>query len=94
MPAILKTRLTEAGNIYAGPGQLHWLILENESDGVKYVLLNDATSSTTGEVIKFRMPASRTITHNFTPPIPFSTGIRIGTFEHANTRVVGGYNPL
>jgi len=91
MIACKKTRLTAAGNISDKPAMLHWILVENQDDSARHITLNDATSGATGEIIKLRVPASRTIPFYFDPPMSFNTGIRISAFEHANTRVVGGY---
>lgn len=91
MIACKKTRLTAAGNIVATPAMLHWLIIENPNSSKRHCTLNDATSGTTGEVIKFHIPSQSTQPFYFDPPMPFTTGIRFSAFGHADTRVVGGY---
>ena len=91
MIACKKTRLTEAGNIVGHSAMLHWILFENTETSAYSATLNDATSSTTGEVIKLSAPASTTIVIPFDPPMPFLIGIRISAFGHANVRIVGGY---
>ena len=92
MLAVKKTRLTAAGNICAYPAMLHWLIVTNWDGDPRHVVLNDATSGTTGEVSKFYVASDRTEVFSFNPPIPCSTGIRIGTFEESAMEVTGGYS--
>ncbi len=92
MVAINKTRLTAAGNIFASPGQLHWLIISNPDSSTRHATLHDATSGTTGEVAKFYTPAAQTKVYTFNPPIPFTTGIRIGNIEDSDTIITGGYS--
>ena len=86
------TRLTTAGDIYAGGGSLHWLIGQNSAGNAYYFILNDAASGTSGDVAKFVVPANETKVWSFNPPIPFTTGIRIGTIESTNIYVTGGYS--
>ncbi len=92
MPDIQKTRLTAAGNILARAGVLHWLIISNANSSMRHCTLHDATSGTTGEVVKFYNAPERTVVHKFNPPIPFSTGIRIGNIEHSDIIITGGYS--
>jgi len=91
MIACKKTRLTAAGNIVGASAMLHWLMVENPNSSIRHITLNDAASGATGEIIKFHQPAQRTMLYTFDPPMPFLNGIRISAFEHADTRVVGGY---
>jgi len=86
------TRLTEAGNIKASPGMLHWLIVYNNDGDPRYVILNDATSGTGSEVATFKVASKRTEVFNFNPPIALGVGIRIGTFEESAMEVTGGYS--
>ena len=89
---IQKTRLTAAGNILGRPGVLHWLIISNPDSSTRHATLHDATSGTTGEVHKFYTQSARTTVYAFNPPIPFSTGIRIGAIEDSDTVITGGYS--
>jgi len=91
MIACKKTRLTAAGNISAKPAMLHWILVENQDNDTRYVILNDATSGTGEEVIKLGVPSKQTKPFYFDPPIPFNTGIRVGTFEESAMVVLGGY---
>ena len=91
MIACKKTRLTTAGNICATPAMLHWLLVENPNSSNRHITLHDDNDGTSDEVIKFHIPAQRTLPFYFDPPMPFDVGIRVGAFEHSDTRVVGGY---
>lgn len=91
MIACKKTRLTGAGNIVGHSAMLHWLLVENPNSSIRHITLHDDNDGTTGEIIKFHIPAQRTEPFYFDPPMPFLVGIRIGAFEHSDTRVVGGY---
>lgn len=86
------TRLTAAGNIKAGDGLLHWLIVYNNDAATKHVILNDATSGTGSEVATFKVATKLTRVFNFSPPIALNVGIRIGTFEATGMEVTGGYD--
>ena len=92
MIGVKYVRLTAAGNIYAYPGKLHWLIATNPSSGIRHFTLHDATSGTTGEVHKFYIPIQSTKVFSFDPPMVLNTGIRIGAIEHADTVITGGFS--
>jgi len=72
-------KLTAAGNIRAAAGKLTSLIVANPSSGNLVVIVNDAITSTTGEVFQVSVIAYDTKVLNFNPPLPFATGIRCGT---------------
>jgi len=71
--------LTAAGNIRAAAGKLTSLIVANPSSGTLVVKVNDAITSTTGEVFQVSVIAYDTKQLIFNPPMPFATGIRCGT---------------
>ncbi|KKM60903.1 hypothetical protein LCGC14_1537090 [marine sediment metagenome] len=89
--ACKTTRLTSAGNIKASGGILYWLIATNPSSSIRHFTLHNATSGTSGEVHKFRIPVESTKVFSFDPPISMGTGIRIGAIEHNETVITGGY---
>lgn len=74
-----STKLTGAGNIYASPGGLSSLTVNNPTGGVLTVKLNNATSGTGSEILQVTVPANDFRHMNWTPPLKFSTGIRCGT---------------
>ncbi|KKN60918.1 hypothetical protein LCGC14_0527170 [marine sediment metagenome] len=92
MLGVKWTRLTSAGNILAGPGLLHWLVVSNPDSSTRHITLNDAISGTGSEVHKFHTPSARTVVYPFDPPISLNVGIRIGAFEDSDTVVLGGYS--
>lgn len=87
----LTTRLTAAGNIKATAGKLFWLVITNSNTSKRYCILHDDNDGTADEIIRFIIPAQTTLPFNFDPPIPCDTGIRIGTIEHSEVIVTGGY---
>ena len=72
-------KLTAAGNIRAAAGKLTSLIVNNPSGGALTVVVHDATAGTTGEVFQVSVPTLDCRILNFSPPLPFATGIRCGT---------------
>jgi len=72
-------RLDAAGNIRGAAGKLTSLIVANPTAGALVCIVNDAITSTTGEVFQVSVVANDTKIFNFNPPLPFATGIRIGT---------------
>lgn len=84
-------RLTAAGNIKATAGKLYWLIVTNEDNDTRYVILHDDNDATSDEVARFYVPTDTTKVFTFDPPIPCETGIRIGTFSESAMIVTGGY---
>ena len=92
MIGVRKARLTSADNIKATEGLLHWLIISNSDSSTRHCTLHDDNDGTDDEVIKFSIPGQRTIPFYFDPPLPFVTGIRIGSIEHSGTVITGGYS--
>jgi len=72
-------RLAAAGNIRAAAGNLTSLVVNNPTGGALTVIINDAITSTTGEVFQVTVPTNDVRQLNFNPPWPFATGIRCGT---------------
>ncbi len=89
--ACSTTRLTAAGNIKASAGILYFLIVTNEDNDTRYVVLHNAISGTSNEVARFYVPTDSTRVFSFDPPIQMGTGIRIGTFSESAMIVTGGY---
>lgn len=87
----LTTRLTAAGNIKATAGKLYWLIVTNEDNDTRYVILHDDNDATSDEIARFYVASDDTEVFTFDPPIPCDTGIRIGTFSESAMIVTGGY---
>lgn len=89
----LKTIITAAANIKAGPGKLYYLLVTNANSSRRNFSLHDATSgSASGDLVqKFFMAAESSQVFTFDPPLPFATGIRIGAIEHSEITMVGGY---
>ena len=92
MIAARYTKLAAIGNIKDSDGMLHWLIITNShSSNVRDVHLNDATSGAGSEVMKIKVKPDSTLPLYFDPPIPFATGIRIGTMG-GDVQLTGGYS--
>ena len=72
-------KLTGAGNIRAAAGKLTSLIVANPTAAALACIVNDVITSTTGEVFQVSVVANDTKQLIFNPPMPFATGIRIGT---------------
>ena len=89
----LKTRITAAGNIKAGPGKLYYLLVTNLSSSKRHFHIHDATSgSAAGDLVQqVFMAAQSSVLLNFDPPLPFATGIRIGALESSDITMVGAY---
>lgn len=84
------TRLTIAGDIKATAGKLYWLLCTNShSSNTRDVHLNN-DAGTENEILKIKVKPNSTGFFNFDPPIPCSTGIRIGTLG-GDMIVTGGY---
>lgn len=83
-------RLAAAGNIRAAPGKLCWLQVSNTTGNGLKCILNNATSGTGSEVIQIGVPGDDSKFLLFSPPMPFSTGIRVGTVE-AGLIITGGF---
>jgi hypothetical protein len=74
-------KLTAAGNLKASPGSLQWIQVSNTTGGGLKCILNDATSGTGDELMQIGVPADDSKYLLFIPPMPFATGIRVGTLE-------------
>jgi len=83
-------KLTAAGNIRAAAGKLTSLIVANPTAAALACIVNDAITSTTGEVFQVSVVANDTKVLSFNPPLPFATGIRIGTLA-AGLIVTGAF---
>ena len=81
--------LTAAGNIKAAPGVVFWLVACETAGTAATFVLNDATSSTTGEIATFRVLANTTLALRFAPAIYCATGIRLGTVGASMSITVG-----
>ena len=88
-----KTIITEAANIKAAPGKLYWLLVTNAKDSKRHFTLHDATSGSASAAVvqKIYMGSESTQLFNFDPPMPFATGIRVGSIEVSDITMVGGY---
>ena len=89
----LKTIITAAANIKAGPGKLYYLSVTNGNSSRRNFSLHDAISGAAAGALvqKFFMAAESSQVFTFDPPMPFATGIRIGAIEHSEITMVGGY---
>ena len=91
LPVINTTRLTAAGNIKASAGHLFWVLCATDKNDPTQFVFHNATSGTNNEVFRVIVPADSSILLNFSQPIFFSTGIRMGSVSESAIFVTGGY---
>lgn len=83
-------KLTAAGNIRGAAGKLCWLIVSNTTGNGKKCVVHDDDNGTDDEVFQVAVPGDDSKFLLFSPPMPFGTGIRVGTLE-AGLIVTGGF---
>lgn len=83
-------KLTQAGNFRGSPGKLCWIELSNSSEAPLQMVLCDATTGETPEVMRINVPKTDSKFLCFQPPCPFDAGIRAGTLE-AGLVVTAGF---
>ena len=87
---IQLTRLTSADNIKASAGYLFWINVSNTTGAGKKVVINNATSGTSSEIMQIAVPGDDSRFLAFPAGFYFNTGIRCGTLE-SGLIITGAY---
>lgn len=87
---VFTKKLTEAGNIKGSGGSLIWINASNTTGTGKKVVLHNATTGTTDEVMQIAVPGDDSKFLSFPGGFYFSLGIRCGTLE-SGLVVTGAY---